>query len=150
MRSATSARICCERARGLGSDLLARLLEPALPLGLGLVAHPLLHRLAGLARLGQDRLALATRLRDQLLVLLEQPLRLVARLSAASIDCRIASLPLVDQLLDRAERVALQHVERDQEADDRPDHQPRRDRDEWVRGEDHLTSTYARIEPSRP
>ena len=80
-----------ERARGLGRDLLARLLEPTLPLGLGLLAHPLLHRLAGLARLGQDRLALAPCLGDQLLVLLEQPLRLVSRPSAASIECRIDS-----------------------------------------------------------
>src|SRR5215468_6904561 len=67
-----------ERARGLGRDLLPRLLEPALPLGLRLVAHALLHRLPRLARLGEDRLALAARLRDELLVLLEQSLRLVA------------------------------------------------------------------------
>src|SRR5262249_14011875 len=56
----------------LGRDLLLRLLEPALALGLGFVLHALLHRLAGLARLGEDRLRLATRLTDELLVLLEE------------------------------------------------------------------------------
>src|SRR5262252_2101534 len=59
-----------ERTRGLGRDLLARLLEPALPFGLGLLAHPLLHRLPRLAGLGEDLLALAARFGDQLLVLL--------------------------------------------------------------------------------
>src|SRR5206468_5532794 len=68
-----------ERARRLGRDLLARLLEPALPLLLGLVAHPLLHRLAGAPRLGQDLLRVAASLLHQRPVLLEQPARLVAR-----------------------------------------------------------------------
>src|SRR5215831_18893799 len=43
-----------EGACRLGRDLLARLLEPPLPLGLRLLAHPLLHRLPRLARLGED------------------------------------------------------------------------------------------------
>src|SRR5262245_27613011 len=51
-----------ERAGRLGRDLLPRLLEPPLPLGLRLLPHPLLHRLPRLARLGEDRLALAARL----------------------------------------------------------------------------------------
>src|SRR5436853_5631279 len=52
-----------QRTRRLGSDLLPRLLEPALPLGLRLLAHPRLHRLPGLPRLGEDLLALAARFR---------------------------------------------------------------------------------------
>ena len=44
--------------------------------------------------------------------------------------------PLVDRVLDRAERVALQHVQRDQEADDRPDHQSGDDLDQRVCCED--------------
>ena len=48
-----------------------------------------------------------------------------------------ALAPVVDQLLDGAEGVALEDEERDQEADDRPDHQSRRDRDERVGGERH-------------
>ena len=43
-----------ERAGRLGCDLAARLLEPALTLDLGLLAHALLHRVARLARLGED------------------------------------------------------------------------------------------------
>src|SRR5215470_9938840 len=139
-----------ERAGGLGRDLLARLLEPALPLGLRLFSHPGLHGFARLARLGEDRLGLTARLRDELLVLLQQLLRLVARLVGRLDGVPDRLLPVVDELLDGAERVALEHPERDQEADDRPDHQPRRDRDEWVGGDDQWTSTYARIDPSRP
>src|SRR3954447_21742172 len=139
-----------ERTRSLGGDLLPRVLEPALSLGLGLLAHPLLHRLPCLTRLGEDRLALAARVRDQLAVLLEQLLRLVARALGGLDRLLDGLLARVDEPLDRPERVALEHPERDQEADDRPDHQTRRDRDEGVRGEGHLTSTYARIEPSRP
>ena len=56
-------------------------------------------------------------------------------LSASSTDCRIALAAVVDQLLDRAERVALQHEEGDREADQRPDHQPRDDLDQRVRAE---------------
>src|SRR5581483_6931393 len=92
-----------ESARRLGGDLLARLLEPPLPLGLRLLAHPLLHRLARLARLGEDRLRLATRLADQLLVLLEQPLRLVARLVRRRDRPLDVLAPLVEHVLDRAE-----------------------------------------------
>src|SRR4051794_14939446 len=40
-----------ERPHGLCSDLAPRVLEPALPLGLGLLAHALLHRLARVPRL---------------------------------------------------------------------------------------------------
>ena len=139
-----------ERALRLGSDLAARLLEAALPLGLGLLAHALLHRLARLARLRDDALRVAPRLADQRTMLLEQLPRLVARV-VRLLD-RPANLlaAFVEHLLDRSEGVALEHPQRDQERDDRPDHQTRSDRDEWIRGERHLTSTYARIDPSRP
>src|SRR3954452_662134 len=125
----------------LGRDLLPRLLEPPLALGLRLLAHPRLHRLAGLSRLGEDRLALAACLGDQLAVLLQQLLRLVAR-GLGRLDRLLDRLlPRVDELLDRPERVPLEDPEGDQKADDRPDHQTRRDRDEWVGSENHLTST---------
>jgi hypothetical protein len=60
--------------------------------------------------------------------------------------------PLVDRLLDAAEREALQHPERDQEADDGPHHQPEANLDQRIRRDEpvHQTRTYARIEPSRP
>ena len=58
--------------------------------------------------------------------------------SASSIVCRIALAAVVDRLLDRAERVPLEHEQDDQaEADDRPDHQPRGDLDERVRAGEH-------------
>src|SRR5581483_11485234 len=53
-------------------DLGADLLERALPFGLGLLAHPLLHRVARLPRRGEDSLGVALRLPDQRAVLLEQ------------------------------------------------------------------------------
>src|SRR5436190_6849199 len=68
-----------ERARRLGRDLAPRLLEPALPLRLGLVAHPPLHRLTRAASFLEDLLGLPARLPHQLSVLLEQASRLVAR-----------------------------------------------------------------------
>src|SRR5579875_222901 len=128
-----------QRPRRLGGDLPPRLLEAALPLGFGLLAHPLLHRLARAAGLGQDRLGLALGLPDQAAVLLEQPLCLVACL-VGRLDRppdRLAAL--VDQRLDPAEGELLEGEEDDQEEDDRPDHQPRDDLGERARGGDeHL------------
>src|SRR5205085_6549776 len=117
---------------------------------LRLLLHALALRVGDAARLGEDLLPFAPRLADQAAVLLEQLPRLLARLLGVFERAADALAPLVDHLLDRAEGVALQHPERDQEADDRPDHQPRGDRDEGVGGDDHQTRTYARIEPSRP
>jgi hypothetical protein len=98
-----------------------------------------LHRLARLARLGEDRLGLALRLADQLAVLLEQPLRLVARL-VGGVDRTPDRLPpLVDHVLDRPERVSLEDEEHDDEEDDRPDHQARDEPGERARdGDQHL------------
>src|SRR5438477_11647850 len=59
-----------ESPRRLCGDLPARLLEPALPLLLGVVAHALLHRLARVPRLGEDLLRLAPSLAHQRAVLL--------------------------------------------------------------------------------
>src|SRR5439155_23297034 len=127
-------------------DLAARLLETPLPLLLGFVAHTLLERLGSAPGLREDLLGVRAGLIHEGAVLLEQ----IAGLFACVLRLldRAADLlaPLVEHLLDRAERVPLQHEERDEEADDRPDHQPRRDRDERVRCE-HQTRTYARIEP---
>ena len=97
MRLATSARICSSARCGLGGDLLARLLEPALPLLLGLLAHAQLHRLARAPRLGEDLLRLAARLADQLAVLLEQLARLVARVVGLLDRAADLLAPLVDQ-----------------------------------------------------
>src|SRR5205085_1880328 len=65
-----------------------------------------------------------------LAVLLEQ----LPRVPAGTV-CLLARLPdalppLVDQLLDRAEGIALEDEERDREADQGPDHQPRGDPDQ--------------------
>src|SRR5262249_34680306 len=121
-----------ERALRLGRDLAARLLEAPLPFGLGLLAHALLHRLARLARLREDPLRVAPRLADQRSVLLEQPPRLVARVVRLFDRAADVLAALVEDLLDRPERVALEHEERDQERNDRPDHQTRSDLDEGV------------------
>jgi len=80
--------------------------------------------------LGEDLPRLALRLADQRLVLLEQAPRLgppALRLLDGLADPRTA---LVDHVLDRSERELLQHEERDEEADERPDHQSRDDVDE--------------------
>ena len=59
--------------------------------------------------------------------------------------------PLVDQLLDRAEGVLAEDEERDREAHQGPDHQPRCDLDQRRAGDwHHLTSTKASRPPSRP
>src|SRR6266545_2563786 len=126
-----------QRASGLGLDLTPRLLEPPLAIGLRLVADALAHRLRVGAHLLADLLRLLPRLRDQRPVLLEQPARLrarVVRLDERLVDALAA---LVDHLLDRTERPPLEHEQRDQEGDDRPDHQTRRDLDEGVRGDGH-------------
>ena len=68
-----------ERSARLCLDLTARLLEAALAVGLGVLAHAALVRLANLPRLGEDLLGLALRLRDQLTVLFEKIPRLAAR-----------------------------------------------------------------------
>src|SRR6266566_1043483 len=97
------------------------LLDPALPLGLGLFAHPVLHRVASAPGLGEDLLRLAARLADQLLVLFEQAARLLARVFRLLEREANLLTARVDHLLNRAERVPLELEERDQEADDRPD-----------------------------
>ena len=130
-----------ERARRLGGDLAPRLLEPALPLGLRLLAHALLHRLARRARLGEDLLGLSTRLAHERPMLLEQLPRLGTRIVRLLDRAADLLAPRVERLLDRAEREPLQHPERHEKADDRPDHQPRRDRDERVRSDEHQTRT---------
>ena len=119
-----------ERADRLGLDLLARLLEPALPVGLDLLLGALALRLGDLARLGEDLPRLALGLADQLLVLLEQPAGLGARVLRLLDRGADALAALVDRLLDRAERELPQDEERDREADERPDHQTRDDVDQ--------------------
>src|SRR6266566_4694001 len=114
-----------ERSPRLGFDLALCLLEPALAVGLGLVLDAPQLRLGLVPRDRANILRLTARLADQLAALLEQ-------------------------LLNRTEGVPLQDEQRDQEADDRPDHQARRDLDQRIGAEEHQTRTYARIEPSRP
>src|SRR5439155_24348507 len=64
-------------AARFGLDLLARVLEPPLAVGLGLVAPPADVRLGDAPRFREDLLRLALGLADQLAVLLEQAERLV-------------------------------------------------------------------------
>jgi len=124
-----------ERAPRLGFDLALRLLESPLSVGLGLLLDPLLHRLTDLAGLAEDLLRLRPGLADQLAVLFEQLAGFVARLVGFLERAADALATLVDHLLDRAEGIPLEDEEDDQEADDRPDHQPRRDLDQGVAGE---------------
>src|SRR3954451_9946900 len=121
-----------ERTLRLGRDLAARLLEPALALGLGLLAHPRLPRLTRLPRLREDLLRVAARLLHERAVLLEELPCFCAGVVRLLDRARDLLAARVDHLLDRAEGVLLQHEERDEKADDRPDHQPRGDRDECV------------------
>src|ERR671937_3240943 len=69
-----------EGAVRLGLDLAPRLLEAALPVGLGLLLDPLALRVRDPARLGEDLLGLAACLADELAVLLEDLPRFGARL----------------------------------------------------------------------
>ena len=78
VRSATSPRIWSIARDGLGVDLLARVLEPPLPLDLGLVLRPLDLGVGDLARLGEDLGRLRPRLGEDGAVLLEQLAGLVA------------------------------------------------------------------------
>src|SRR3954470_5034897 len=133
----------------LGLDLALRLLEAALPVGLRLFLDAARHRLRDLAGFGEDLLALPTRLSDERAVLFEQPPRLVPRFVRLFDRPADSLAPLVARLLDVTEREFLEDVERDPEADDRPDHQAEATFDQWIRSE-HQTRTYARIEPSRP
>src|SRR5581483_10442629 len=119
-------------------DLPARLLEAPLPVLLGLLANPLALRVPDAPRLGEDLLGLRLRLADELPVLLEQVARLLAGLVGLVDRLLDALAPLVDHLLDRPERVALQHEQDHEEADDRPDHEARRDLDQRVGGQHRL------------
>ena len=93
-----------ERALRLGVDLALRLLEPARALDLGLLLHALDLRVGDLARVREDVRRLALRVGDELPVLLEQLAGLVASL-VRLVDGRANPVaPLVDRLLDRAER----------------------------------------------
>ena len=94
-----------ERAGGLGLDLLPRLLEPALAVGLRLLLRTRELRVGDLARLGEDLARLALRLADQRPVLLEQLARLGAGVVRLLDGLPDAIAPLVDRLLDRTEGV---------------------------------------------
>ena len=100
-----------------------------------LAALALLLRLGDLAGLGEDLLGLAARLRHRRAVLFDELVRLGPGLVGLVERGPDPLSPLVDHLLDPAEREPLQHVERDEEAHDGPDHQARRDLDQRVGGE---------------
>ena len=119
-----------ERALGLGGDLAPRLLEPALAVDLRLLLDALALRLGDVPGLGEDRLGVGSRLRHQLLVLLEQPAGLFPRLVRLLERQHDPRAPVVDRLLDRLERVALEHEEGHAERDQGPDHQTRDDLDQ--------------------
>ena len=126
-----------ERPRRLGLDLPSRLLEPPLAVLLGLLADALAHRVRHAARLGEDLLGLAAGAGAQLAMLLQQLAGLVARALRLLERLTDPLAPLVDDLLHRPERVALEHEERDPERDQRPDHQAGDDLDQRVGCERH-------------
>jgi hypothetical protein len=68
-----------ERTTRLGLDLLARLLQAPLAVGLELFAHPPLVRVGHAASLAEDPLGFGLRAADQLAVLLQQPPGLLTR-----------------------------------------------------------------------
>ena len=116
VRSATSLRIWPIARDGLRVDLLARLLEPALPLLLGLVLHALDLRVRDLPGLGEDVGGLGAGLGEDRAVLLEQLPCLVARVVGLLDRLADAVAAVVDGLLDRAERELPEDEERDREA----------------------------------
>ena len=125
-----------QSAPRLGLDLLRRIVEATLPVGLELVAHPLLLGLTDATRLREDLLRVPARLLHHRAVLLEQPPRFGTRV-VGLLDCLPDPLaPGVDRLLDRTEDPFPEHEERDPEADQRPDHEAGDDLDERVGGED--------------
>ena len=132
MRSATSPRIWSIARDRLGLDLLACLLQPALPLDLRLVLRTLNLRIGNLPGLRQDLGRLRARLGQDGPVLLQQVTRLVA--SVVGFLDRLANpvATRVDRLLDRAERELPEHEERDPERDQRPDHEAGDDLDQVV------------------
>src|SRR5438309_5501438 len=139
-----------QRALRLGLDLPLRLLEATLAIGLRLFLDTARHRFRDLAGLGEDLLGLAAGLADEGAVLFEQSPRFFPRLLCLFDRAADALAPLVDDRLDPAEGDPLEEIERRRETDDRPDHQPEPDLDQWIRGDQHQTRTYARIEPRRP
>ena len=74
---------------------------------------------------GLDALRVLPRLPDQRPVLLDELPRLAPRRVGLLERAPDPLAALVEQVLDRPERVPLQHEEGDQEAVDRPDHQAR-------------------------
>ena len=94
-----------DRPDGLRVDLLARVLEPALPLDLGLLLRALDLRLGHLAGLGEDVLdRLRPGLGEDRAVLLEQLAGLVPGVVGLLDRLADAVATVVDRLLDRAER----------------------------------------------
>ena len=115
----------CDRRLG-GGDV-------ALALGRGLLAHLALELGAGAARALDDLAGLAARLGELLLVLLEQPLGLLARVLGGLQVLAHDRPALLDQSRERTEGVLAQDQERDEEDDQRPDHQPGEGLDEVAR-----------------
>ena len=136
LRSATSARICSS-ARRVSASICLRVSSSRRWRSASISSR--IRALAGLGDACAPRRGSPRRRSSRLpssLRCSSSSLRASSRArSASSSDCADPLAPLVDRLLDRAEREALEHEERDQEADDRPDHQPRRDLDQrrWLR-----------------
>ena len=128
-----------ERAARLGLDLLRRVVEPALPLRLELLLHPVPLRVGDPAGLGEDLLGVAAGRLDQRPVLLEQLPGLGAGV-VGLLDRLPDPIPAgVNRLLHRPEDPLPQHEERDAEAEQRPDHEAGDDLDQGVGGDDcHL------------
>src|SRR5207245_8444083 len=101
----------------LGFDRARRVAGPSLAVGFGLLLDALALGIGDATRLGEDLLGVAPRLADQSAVLLDELARLLPRAVGLLERLPDPLPPLVDQLLDRAEGVALEDEERDREAD---------------------------------
>src|SRR5690348_9089333 len=111
------------RLLALGLDFLARAVEYLLLLAVRLLENLGAHFLAGHAAFDDEALRVGVRLRDELLVLLEQPRRLLA-IALGTFDRVLECLlPCLDRPRNRLERVTCQDEHHAKEDDDRPEHQ---------------------------
>src|SRR6185312_15683276 len=111
------------RLLSLGLDFLARAVEYLLLLAVRLLENLGAHFLAGHAAFDDEALRVGVRLRDELLVLLEQPRRLLAIALGAFDRVLECLLPCLDRPRNWLKGAPRQHDERDEENDQRPRHQ---------------------------
>ena len=124
VRSATSVRISSIARRVSASMSLRVCSSSSSRFCAGLVLRVALERLGVLARAQHDVVRLRAGLLEPLAVLGEQRLGLLLRLLGRD-DRVLDDLgALVERVLDRRERELVQHPERHEEGEERPDHEP--------------------------